>query len=192
MLYLSTSRATLQTKCKKGSLHIRRSILFWKQWISCRAPVPSWYLWGFLTFPALRNSFWGALPPTVGKRILLAGSSLPNVDGPASTAIWANCQLEMTLVTSPPLPTLLPFQFSSPTHFVLEEPNLRHWEVYQCWGFLCLYMHLCHGLYLEGPFTFPHSWHLFCSCHAEIGKRESANKKPEQSHESHVASILNF
>ena len=47
----------------------------------------------FLTLPAWRNAFWGALAPTVSLIFLLAGSSLPNIDGPASAAIWANCQV---------------------------------------------------------------------------------------------------
>ena len=58
--------------------------------ISWRATIPSQYFWGLFTFPSLRNSFWGALPPTVGQSFLLAASSLPDVDGPASAAIWAN------------------------------------------------------------------------------------------------------
>ena len=86
-----TSRAISWTKHKKGSLQIRRLVLFWNWQISQRATVPSQYLWGFFTFPAYRNSFWGALPPTVSWSFLLAGSCLPDADGPASTAIWANC-----------------------------------------------------------------------------------------------------
>ena len=93
MSYLPTSRAISWTKCEKGSLHIRRFVLFWKQWISCRATVPGQYLWGFLTFPALRNSFWRILPPMVGQSFLLTGSSPPDIDGPASAAIWAKCQV---------------------------------------------------------------------------------------------------
>ena len=67
MSYHPTSRAILQTKCEKGSLQNKRSVLFWNWWISQRATVPGQYLWGFFTFPAHRNSFWGSLPPTVGK-----------------------------------------------------------------------------------------------------------------------------
>ena len=52
--------------------------------------MPGRYFLVFFTCPALRNSFWGALPPTVGWSFLLAGSS-PKVDGLASAAIWANC-----------------------------------------------------------------------------------------------------
>ena len=47
----------------------------------------------FFTFLALRNCFSGALPPTVGHSFLLASSSPPNIDGPAFTAIRANCQV---------------------------------------------------------------------------------------------------
>ena len=53
--------------------------------------MPGQYFLVFLTLPAWRNSFWGALPPTVGQSFLLAGSSLPNIYGLASAAIWANC-----------------------------------------------------------------------------------------------------
>ena len=53
--------------------------------------MPGQYFLVFLTLPAWRNSFLGALPPMVSWSFLLTGSSLPNIDGPASTAIWANC-----------------------------------------------------------------------------------------------------
>ena len=66
-------------------------MLFWNCQISPRATVPGHYFLVFFTFPAWRNSFQGALPPTVSQSFLLAGCSLPNVDGLASTAIWANC-----------------------------------------------------------------------------------------------------
>ena len=55
-----------------------------------RATVPGQYFLVFFTFPALRNSFWGALPPMVGQSFRLTGSS-PETDGPVSTAIQANC-----------------------------------------------------------------------------------------------------
>ena len=55
---------------------------------NCSRPVfPS-----FFTLLACKNYFWGgALPPMVGWSFLRAGSSPPNLDGPDSTAIWANC-----------------------------------------------------------------------------------------------------
>ena len=90
--YLPTSRAISWTKCEKGSSLMRSSVLFWNCWISQRATVPGQYFLVFLTLPAWRNSFWGTLPPTVGWSFL-AGSSLPSIDGLASTAIWANCQV---------------------------------------------------------------------------------------------------
>ena len=85
-----TAWAISQTSHEKGSFLIRSSVLFWNHQISQRATVPGQYFLVFFTFPALRNSFWGALPPTVGQSFLLAGSS-PKTDGLASTAIWANC-----------------------------------------------------------------------------------------------------
>ena len=53
--------------------------------------MPGQYFLVFFTLPAWRNSFWGALAPTVGQSFLLTGSSLPKSDGLASAAIWANC-----------------------------------------------------------------------------------------------------
>ena len=88
--YLPTSRAISWTSHEKGSFLIRSSVLFWNCQISQRATVPGQYFLGFLTLPAWRNSFQGALPPTVGWSFLLTGSS-PKADGPASAAIWANC-----------------------------------------------------------------------------------------------------
>ena len=89
--YLPTSRAISQTNHKKGSFLMRSSVLFWNCQISGRATVPGQYFLVFFTFPAWRNSFWGALPPTVGQSFLMTGSSLPKTDGLASAAIWANC-----------------------------------------------------------------------------------------------------
>ena len=70
---------------------MRNSVLFWNWWISWRAMIPGQYFWVFFSFPAVKNSFLRALPPTVGWSFFLAGSSPPDIDGPASTAIWANC-----------------------------------------------------------------------------------------------------
>ena len=90
--YLPTSRAISQTSREKGSFLVRGLVLFWNCQISQRATVPGWYFLVFLTLPAWRNSFQGALPPTVGRSFLLTGSS-PKADDPASVAIWANCQV---------------------------------------------------------------------------------------------------
>ena len=90
--YLPTSRAISWTSHEKGSFLMRSLVLFWNCPISQRATVPGQYFLVFLTLPAQRNSFEGALPPTVGWSFLQTGSS-PKADGPASTAIWANCQV---------------------------------------------------------------------------------------------------
>ena len=87
---LPTSWAISRTSHEKGSFLIRSSVLFWNHHISQRATVPGWYFLGFFTSLALRNSFQGALPPTVGQSFLFTGSS-PETDGLASAAIWANC-----------------------------------------------------------------------------------------------------
>ena len=91
--YLPTFRAISWINCEKGSFLMRSSVLFWNCQISQRATVPGKYFLVFFTFLAWRNSFQGALPPTVGWSFLLTGSSLPKADGLASTAIWANCQV---------------------------------------------------------------------------------------------------
>ena len=91
--YFPTSRAISWTNCEKGSFLIRSSVLFWNCQISQRATVPGQYFLVFFTFPAWRNSFWGALPPMVDQTFLLAGSSTPDVDGLASAAICTNCQV---------------------------------------------------------------------------------------------------
>ena len=106
--YLPTSRAISCTSHEKGSFLIRSSVLFWNCWISQRATVPGQYFLVFLTLPALRNSFWGALPPMVGQSFLWTGSS-PKADGPASAAIWANCWVgNDDMVTYPHPPAILP------------------------------------------------------------------------------------
>ena len=90
MSVFPTSWAISRTSRENGSFQIRSSVLFWYHRISRRATVPGRYLLVFLTFPAFRNSFHGALPPMVGWSFLWAGCS-PEADGPASTAIWTNC-----------------------------------------------------------------------------------------------------
>ena len=91
--FLPTLSAISQTNHEKGSFHIRSSVLFWNWQISQRVTLPGQYFLVFLTLPAFKNSFWGALPPIVGQSFFLAGSSPPDVDGPASVAIWAHCQV---------------------------------------------------------------------------------------------------
>ena len=93
ILYLPTSRAISWTRYEQGNLQMRRSALFWNWQILQRTTITGWYLWGFFTLLAWGNSFWGALPPTVSWSFLLTGYSPPNIDVPASTAIWANCQV---------------------------------------------------------------------------------------------------
>ena len=53
---------------------------------NCARPVPP----GLLDLSSLEEFLLGALPPMVSQSFLLAGSSLPDVDGPDSAAIWAN------------------------------------------------------------------------------------------------------
>ena len=111
--YLPTSRAISWTNCKKGSFLIRSSVLYWNCQISQRATVLRQYFLVFLTLPAWRNSVQGALPPMVGQSFLLTASSWPNVDGPASAAIWVNCWVGNNDGDLPTSSSLL----ASSTHF---------------------------------------------------------------------------
>ena len=77
-LYMPTARAVSWTSHEKGSFLIRSLVLFWNHQISQRATVPGQYFLVFLTLPAWRNSFWGALPPMVGWIFLWTGSSPPS------------------------------------------------------------------------------------------------------------------
>ena len=125
MSYLPTCMAILQTSHEKGSFQIRSSVLFWNHCISQRATVPGQYLLGFFTWPAHKNSFWGALPPTVGWSFLWAGSSLMaqplQPSGP--TVGWV-----MMMVTTLPLQLLCLLYLS----FHLLSPR---WSLFsQGWG----------------------------------------------------------
>ena len=71
--YLPTSRAISWTNHEKRHFQMRSSVLFWNWQISRRVMIPGWYIWVFFSFPAIKNSFLGALPPTVGWSLFLAG-----------------------------------------------------------------------------------------------------------------------
>ena len=79
---LPTAWAISWTSREKGSFRIRSSVLIWNHQISVRATVPGWYFQGFFTFPALRNSFWGALPPMVGRASLQLAPHLKQMARP--------------------------------------------------------------------------------------------------------------
>ena len=194
MSYFPTSRAISQTSCEKGIFWIRSSVLFWNQWISQRATIPSQYFWDLFTFPAFRNSFWGALPPTVGQSFLLASSLPPNVDGPASTSILANCHVSDD---SGDLPT------SSSLSASLTLCSNSSWV-----GAYCSISGAGRSTGIGGFFASTCTSTLILTCRAllpspihgvffvlamlEVRERESANQSPEQSHKSLMASILNF
>ena len=164
ILYHPTSRNISQTRFKKGNLQIRRSVLFWNWQISQRATIPSQYLQGFFTLLAFRN-FLGALPPTVSLSFFLADSSLPNVDGLASTAIWANCWVGDNSGDLPTSPQILHLCYPL-LHLTWSWRGLhiRCWRFCQCWGFwFNMYFHP--GSNLQGLPALLHSGHLLCSCH---------------------------
>ena len=59
-----------------------------------RETILGWYLLGIFTWPAYKNSFQGALPPTwLVWASCMQVPPLPDLDGLASTAIWTNCQV---------------------------------------------------------------------------------------------------
>ena len=63
-------------------------------------PVPL----GLLHFSGLQELLPGSLAYHVGLSFFWASSSPPDIDGPASAAIWANCWVgRQPLVTFPPL-----------------------------------------------------------------------------------------
>ena len=164
--YLSTSTAISWTSHEKGLFQMRSSMLLWKRQILWRATVPSQYLWGFFSGAAHKNSFQRALSPTVGWSFLWAGFSLPDIDGPASTAIWANCWVVDDSGTSPPPPAILPPWTSSsslpgPAVVLVLELGV-HW----CEGFLRLGMYLCPGPHLPWSILFTLVGCYFSSCHA--------------------------
>ena len=163
--YHPTSRAISQTGCKKGNLRMSRSILFWNQQISWRATVPGWYLLGFFTFQAGSNSFQGALPPMVGQSFLLASFSLPDIDGPASAAIWANCHVSDDSVNLLQLLHLCP----PPFYFIQGWRGLhsRYWRFHWYWGFHRCNMHFHPSFHLLGLPLISLPGCNLCSCHTE-------------------------
>ena len=147
----------------------------WNCWISRRATVPGQYFLVFLTLPSWRNSFWGALPPTVGWGFLLTGSS-PKAESPASTAIWANCLVgndDGDLPTSSShlaSSTLLLSLFHCLLHlFHRWGPSGWGWVVHRWWWSppsLCQLPPLFSRAELPPlPLLF-FLWGHFCSCHS--------------------------
>ena len=84
--------------------------------------------------PAFKNSFFGALPPTVGWSFFLAGSSHAGSEGPASTALSTSCLVGKD---HGDCPTSSNFFTSSCLLFI--SPGI---------GGLCWCMCLCMGLHL--------------------------------------------
>ena len=192
MSHLPTSWATAWTSCMKGSFQMRSSVLCWNQWISQRATVPIQYFWGLFTFPAFRNSFQLALPPTVGQSFLLAGSSPPNMDCQASTAIWANCQVGDNSSNLPIFPSFsASWLLLSSFLWVGVSSISGTGGVNQCRGFLGFHMDLGPHFDPSASLFLPLPWCHFGSCHAGMGEKP-ANQKPEQSCKSNVTSFLNF
>ena len=104
----------------------------------------------------------------VGQSFLLAGSSLPNIDGLASSAIWANYWVGNDSGDLPPPQASLPPLLISPPCSELECLGLLALGVHWHWGFLCLCMDMGLCFHLLAPPLFPILWHHFCSGHAGI------------------------
>ena len=144
---LPTSWAISWTKCEKGCLHMRSSVLFWNWHISWRATVPGQYFWGLF-------SGHRALPPTMGQRFFLACSSPAGSECPVFAAIY--------LVGDDPgnCPTSSNFLASSLLLFILTRVGGLWW----CLG-LQLGLHL--GLVPHSGLTslLPTSRYDLGSCH---------------------------
>ena len=147
---------------QKREFAYKKVCTFLKVMDSHRATVPSWYLWDFFTLPAFSNSFLGALLPMIGQSFLLAGFSLPDVDGPASAAIWTHCQVGNNPSNLSQLLSLL----YPPLQLTLSRGFLLYWQ----WGFLSLHMDLGLCPHLPAPLVFPLSRCYFHSKHAGILK----------------------
>ena len=131
--YVPTSWVILQTRLKKGCLHMRNPVLELADLM--KGYCPSWYFWGLLSGAAFRNSLHGSLSPTIGWSFFLAGSSPAGFEGPASAIICASC-----LVGDDPgdHPTSSNFLASSLLLFIL--PGVG--GLWFCLG-LCLCLGLC-------------------------------------------------
>ena len=171
MPYFPTLWAILWTRHEKGNLCIRSSVLFWNWWISWRATIPSQYLQDLFNNPALRNSFLGALLPTISWSFFQAGSSPGDVDGPHWWPSQPTVSSGMTLETSPPTQVSSPPPSFAPPHLVLGDlfscrcyRFCRVWRFCRCWRFCmcCVDLHQCSNLLDLTPYPF--GSHL-CSCH---------------------------
>ena len=140
--YLSTSRAISCTNHEKGSFQIS-SVVFWNCQMSQRATVPGQYFLIFFNFQPGGIPSGGALPPTVRWSFCLAGSSLPDIDSPASAAIWANCWVSNN---KGDLPTLKLLCLHYPAHYLFcSWRGLLSWSRGMHWGqgpfLFCLHLH---------------------------------------------------
>ena len=210
--YLPTSRAISLTSHEKGIFQIRSPVLFWNWQISQRATVPSWYFWGFFTWPALRNSFWGVLPPMVGLCFLLAGSSPTQCRWPGLCShlgqLLGQRQLWWPPHISQPLCLCDPPVNSSWSGGVSCAGAGVSTSAGGLWASACtctLVWTSCsfntggsttarascifawawaHVFTLFSLLTYPLCGVTFIFAMLKVRKRESANQKPEQSHES--------
>ena len=183
---------------RRGSFWIRSSVLFLNCHISWRSTVPGWYFLDFFTLPACKNSFWGALSPMVGWSFLWASSSPPNVDGLVSAAIWTNCWVANDDGDHPTSSNCS----TSSTHFSIspalggaslagEGVNLRG-------GLFPFFSqhYPCHPSpqhsHLTTPLPLPWCYFVLAMLEFRWGRLGNVEVVRPQSHESHVAAILNF
>ena len=167
---------------------MRRSILFWNQQILWRATIPSWYLWGFFTLLAFRNSFLGVFPPVVGLCFLQAGSLSTKHRWPSLWSHLGELLGWWWLRQSPHLPELH-YLCHPPLHLLQDWRGFHFWDwgVHWYWGFL-LRMHLCPGSYLQGLPALPPLW-VFSLYWPILEKKTSQSEARAASWDSHVISF---
>ena len=124
------------------SIRFGSTVLFWYHWISWRATVPGWYLWGFFNGAALHNSFQGAFHLTMGFLFFLSDSFLAGTDSPASAAICTSCQLGDDLGDLPTSSSC----FSS-SHLLSSSPG----EGKVCWTCDCTSSCACASIWASIP-----------------------------------------
>ena len=162
MSYHPTSRAISWTKCKKGSLQMRRSILFWNWQISWRATIPGQYLQGFFPFQEL---FLRSLTSN-GKCGFPLGWLLP------TQCRWPGLYSHLGQLSGwgqiwwPPHPSQLLCLLNPLLQLTLgwRVSTSGIWGSCQRWEFV-FRMYLCPGPYLHSLPALPHSGCFLCSCH---------------------------
>ena len=149
MLYFPTSWANSQTRCKKGSLHMRNSVLFWNWQISHRATIPGQYLRGLFNLPSPQKLLSGGLASHYQPEFLL-GWVLPptDINGLILVALSANCLIGDDSGDLPICSSLFTSLLCSTLPGVGGLCSCRCCRCSRC-GRCCMILHPCS--YLMGP-----------------------------------------